>query len=319
LNKFTNLFFNLLVTKKKYFLLLIIEVLYFALSYYIVSPSNFNSFSDTLRYYISALGTLLAVVVSFNTVALQNQLKNLPTNIKLLDSQLNRVETMIKPILSLNKDSIKWNNNTDSKEKSNNNNKKSSLFDNVTRYYPDALKNMIILVNESAQHITNKKKESERVKHFQNICKDVSSECENQLKNFRKSGSPFDLVKIDTTRFVVRLTLTLDNNDDDSKNFHNLIKNLHILRNISSKIYLRNLLSNLTYELLTVTIPIIAFIGVISSISNYENYNITLLRILFGISISVAIMPFIILFIRTIPLVNMIKDLSSIPFASKGQ
>lgn len=162
MNKFTNLFFNLLVTKKKYFLLLIIEVLYFAVSYYIVSPSNFNSFSDTLRYYISALGTLLAVVVSFNTVALQNQLKNLPTNIKLLDSQLNRVETMIKPILSLNKDSVKWNNNPNSKEKSNNN-KKSSLFDNVTRYYPDALKNMIILVNESAQNITNKKKESERV------------------------------------------------------------------------------------------------------------------------------------------------------------
>jgi hypothetical protein len=113
--------------------------------------------------------------------------------------------------------------------------------------------------------------------------------------------------------------LTLDESDDNSKNFHNLIKNLHILRNISSKIYLRNLLSNLTYELLVATIPIIAFIGVISSISNYENYDLILLRILFGISISIAIMPFIILFIRTIPIVNLIKDLSSIPFASKGQ
>ena len=102
--KFTNFFFTLLVTRKKYILLLIIEILYFGVYYYIVSPSNFGSFSDTLRYYISALGTLLAVVVSFNTVALQNQLKNLPTNIKLLDSQLNRVETMIKPILSQNKE-----------------------------------------------------------------------------------------------------------------------------------------------------------------------------------------------------------------------
>lgn len=102
--KFTNFFFTLLVTRKKYILLLIIEILYFSVSYYIVSPSNFGSFSDTLRYYISALGTLLAVVVSFNTVALQNQLKNLPTNIKLLDNQLKRVETMIKPILSQNKE-----------------------------------------------------------------------------------------------------------------------------------------------------------------------------------------------------------------------
>jgi hypothetical protein len=114
------------------------------------------------------------------------------------------------------------------------------------------------------------------------------------------------------------LTLTLDpNNDDNSKNFYNLIKNLRVLRNISSKIYLRNLLSNLTYELLVATIPIIAFIGVISSISNYENYNIVLLRIFFSISISIAIMPFIILFIRTIPIVNLIKDLSDIPFSGK--
>jgi hypothetical protein len=227
---------------------------------------------------------------------------------------------MIKPILLQNKekkDEEKENTNR-SKGKSNDN-KDSSLFDNVTRYYLDALKNMIKIVNESAQSIANKKKESEMVKHFQNICEDISNECNNRLKKFKKSGSPFDLIKIDTTRFVVRLTISLDNNDNDSKNFYNLIKNLHILRNISSKIYLRNLLSNLTYELLTATIPIIAFIGVISSISNYENYNINLLRILFGISISIAIMPFIILFIRTIPIVNMIKDLSSIPFSSKGQ
>lgn len=308
--KFTNFFFTLLVTRKKYILLLIIEILYFGVSYYIVSPSNFGSFSDTLRYYISALGTLLAVVVSFNTVALQNQLKNLPTNIKLLDSQLHRVETMIKPILSQNKENEDWNNNL--------NNDKRSFFDNVTRYYSDALKNMVIIVNDSANVIINKKEESNMIKKFQNVCKDLCYECDSRLKKFNKTGSPFDLIKIDTTRFLVRLTLTLDpNNDDNSKNFYNLIKNLHVLRNISSKIYLRNLLSNLTYELLVATIPIIAFIGVISSISNYENYNIVLLRIFFSISISIAIMPFIILFIRTIPIVNLIKDLSDIPFSGK--
>lgn len=308
--KFTNFFFTLLVTRKKYILLLIIEILYFGVSYYIVSPSNFGSFSDTLRYYISALGTLLAVVVSFNTVALQNQLKNLPTNIKLLDSQLNRVETMIKPILLQNKENEDWNNNL--------NNDKRSFFDNVTRYYSDALKNMVIIVNDSANVIINKKEEGNTIKKFQNVCKDICYECDSRLKKFNKTGSPFDLIKIDTTRFLVRLTLTLDpNNDDNSKNFYNLIKNLHVLRNISSKIYLRNLLSNLTYELLVATIPIIAFIGVISSISNYENYNIVLLRIFFSISISIAIMPFIILFIRTIPIVNLIKDLSDIPFSGK--
>jgi hypothetical protein len=306
----TYLFFNLLLSRKKYFLLLIIEILYFVISYYIVSPSNFNSFSDTLRYYISALGTLLAVVVSFNTVALQNQLKNLPTNIKFLNSQLNRVETMIKPILSQNKENEELNNNLIQNKK--------LLFDNVTRYYSDALKNMVIIVNNSANIIANKKeRKKDLITNFQNICKDLSQECNNRLKRFRKTGIPFDLIKIDTTRFVVRFTLILDNNDEERKNFYNLIKNLHILRNISSKMYLRNLLSNLTYELLIASIPIIAFIGVISSISNYENYNIFLLRILFSISISIAIMPFIILFIRTIPIVNLIKDLSDIPFSSR--
>ncbi len=311
----TNLFFNILVTRKRCFLLLIIEILYFVISYYIVDPSNFGSFSDTLRYYISTLGTLLAVVVSFNTVALQSQLKNLPTNIKLLNSQLNRVETMIKPILSpQNKQNEKWNKNLFEKQ-----GKKSSLYDNVTRYYVDALKNMLMIVNESANLIISKKKENDRITYFQNVCKDVANECDNRLENFKKTKSPFDLIKIDTTRFVVRLTLTLDEDDDDSsnKNFYDLIKNLHILRNIPSKIYLRNLLSNLTYELLITSIPIIAFIGVITSISNYENYNIVLLRTLFGISISIAIMPFVILFIRTIPIVHLIKDLSSIPFSSK--
>lgn len=298
-----------------------IEILYFIFSYYIVSPSNFNSFSDTLRYYISALGTLLAVVVSFNTVALQNQLKNLPTNIKILDSQLNRVQTMIKPILSQNKKDDEYNKNIIKKSNTTN-----SLFESVTRYYSDALKNMIMIVNGMAKHILNETNEKKSGNHFRNICKDISYECEKRLKEYEKTSSSFYLVKMDTTRFIVRLTLIVNNNnnnnnddDEDNKNFYNLAKNLHILRNISSKIYLRNLLSNLTYELLVATIPIIAFIGIISSISNYENYDIFLLRILFGISISIAIMPFIILFIRTIPIVNLIKDLSDIPFASKGQ
>lgn len=74
-HRISNSFFNTLATNKRYILIVIIEVALFFLYYYIVSPSNFSSFSDTLRYFISALGTLLAVVVSFNTLALQNQFK----------------------------------------------------------------------------------------------------------------------------------------------------------------------------------------------------------------------------------------------------
>jgi hypothetical protein len=48
-------------------------------------------------------------------------------------------------------------------------------------------------------------------------------------------------------------------------------------------------LTNLSYELLVSSIHIITFIGAIASISDYN--NIFLLRVLFTISISIAIMP----------------------------
>jgi hypothetical protein len=69
------------------------------------------------------------------------------------------------------------------------------------------------------------------------------------------------------------------------------IKRLRIFRNICSRISIRHSLTNLTYELLVSSIPIIAFIGAIASISDYNTYNVFLLRVLFSISISIAITP----------------------------
>jgi hypothetical protein len=64
------------------------------------------------------------------------------------------------------------------------------------------------------------------------------------------------------------------------------------------------------------TIPVIIYFAVISAISNYESYDTFLLRILFALSISIATMPFVLLSIRTIPILHIIKGSSSIPFAS---
>lgn len=87
---------------------------------------------------------------------------------------------MIKPILSpQNKQNKKWNKNLFEKQ-----GKKSSLYDSVTRYYVDALKNMLMIVNESVNLIINKKKENDRITYFQNVCKDVPNECDNRLENF---------------------------------------------------------------------------------------------------------------------------------------
>ena len=68
------------------------------------------------------------------------------------------------------------------------------------------------------------------------------------------------------------------------------IKRLHIFRNICSRIFNRHSLANLSYELLVFSIPILAFIGAIASISDYNTYNVFLLLVLFTISISIATM-----------------------------
>ncbi len=61
---------------------------------------------------------------------------------------------------------------------------KNHHYISVTRYYVDALKNMLMIVNESVNLIINKKKENDRITYFQNVCKDVPNECDNRLENF---------------------------------------------------------------------------------------------------------------------------------------
>ena len=95
------------------------------------------------------------------------------------------------------------------------------------------------------------------------------------------------------------------------------IKHLHVLRSICHRIYIRDTVATLSYELLVSTIPIIAFIAAVSSISNYEQYNILLLRILFAISLSTAALPFILLLVRNLPILHLVKSSSTIPFARK--
>jgi len=65
-----------------------------------LTPGNFSSFSDTLRYFISGLATLLAVVVSFNTLALRNQLNNMPTSIETPDRQLDKISNLLQPVIN---------------------------------------------------------------------------------------------------------------------------------------------------------------------------------------------------------------------------
>jgi uncharacterized membrane protein YgaE (UPF0421/DUF939 family) len=139
------------VTKKRYIFLCTIELILFSFFYHVVSSSNFDSFSNTLRYFISALGTLLAVVVSFNTLALQNQLKNMPNAMEQLDNQTDKIGQLLKPVINVQetdnnkKENQVQNDYNFSKELEHYYSENIKLFEDAILYFTDALESMFVV------------------------------------------------------------------------------------------------------------------------------------------------------------------------------
>lgn len=303
-----NSFFNMLSTNKRYFFIAAIEVTLFFIYYYIVSPSNFSSFSNTLRYFISALGTLLAVVVSFNTLVLQNQLKNMPTNMDNLNKQLDKVEDIVRPVLKMTKEE----HFRQAYDK---------ILEDATLYFTNAIESMIIVAKNHAQEVVNNSNNNNDDKEnneIQKLSNGFIKEAEYRLSLYNKYKSAYNLITISTTYFVEKMRFSSGTYaNEKTHKFYETIKHLHVLRSICQRIYIRDTVATLSYDLLISTIPIIAFIAAISSISNYEQYNILLLRILFAISLSTAALPFILLLVRNLPILHLVKSSSTIPFARK--
>jgi hypothetical protein len=322
------LFIDYFITRKRFILLGAIETVLFFLYFYIVSPSNFGSFSDTLRNYISALGTLLAVVVSFNTLALQNQMKNLPDKTSRVQEQIDNLEDLIKPISEVKESNSAHSDNTfnaynpaDTDTGAKLNDEEKAILFRAKENLTDAVRGMIILVRVlSMQALEDKKKnhKGERDSNSANIYNDIFTECSSRLSLYKRTQHIFSLVTLSTTEFIQKLRFTTDDteeNDHNRKALFESLKRLHVLKSIGYSIFVRNTLADLSKELLISSIPVITFIGLIASISNYENYPITLLRILFAISIAITSIPFILLFIRTMPILHLIKTSSTIPFS----
>ena len=303
-----NSFFNMLSTNKRYFFIAAIEVTLFFIYYYIVSASNFSSFSNTLRYFISALGTLLAVVVSFNTLVLQSQLKNMPTNMDNLNKQLDKVEDIERPVLKMTKEE-------DFKRAY------DKILEDATLYFTSAIESMIIVAKNHAQEVVNNSNNNNDGKENNELRKlsdGFIKEAEYRLSLYNKYKSAYNLITISTTYFVEKMRFSSGTYaNEKTHKFYETIKHLHVLRSICQRIYIRDTVATLSYDLLVSTIPIIAFIAAISSISNYEQYNILLLRILFAISLSAAALPFILLLVRNLPILHLVKSSSTIPFARK--
>lgn len=306
---------NIILGRRGYGFIAALLAILFGIFFYILGPSNFDSFSDTLRYFISGLSTLLAVVVSFNTLALRNQLNNMPNSIEALDRQLDKISNLLQPV-------IKQREKDEGEQESSTSYKKSA-----TLYYTDAMKSMLQESKSYAEstvknHDSSENEEllNQQEKNYRNTCIDFINEVERSLSLYEKHKSPYYLAIISTTDYVERMRFNQATySNEQTKGLFDILKRLHIIRNISVRIYIRNALTKLSFEMLISTIPIITFAAVIAAISNYDAYNTLYLRFLFAASSSVVIMPFLQLFVRTMPVLAVIHSSSSIPFTRKEQ
>lgn len=308
---------RILLGRRGYGLIAAVIAVLFAIDYYILAPSNFSSFSATLRYFVSALATLLAVVVSFNTLALKNQLSNMPNSMEALNKQLDKISDLLQPVIRQARENEKKGLET------------HHTYDkSATLYYTDAMKSMLLESKSRAKSIVRihdsmsneQSSRNDERKSLMNICKDFINEIDYRLSLYDKYKSPYYLVGISTTYFVEKMKFdegTYAN--EQTKELFETSKRLHIIRNISARIYIRNSLTKLSFEMLISTIPIITFAAIISAISSYDQYNALFLRLLFAASMSVVIMPFILLFVRTMPVLALIHSSSSIPFAQRKE
>ncbi len=187
-------------------------------------------------------------------------------------------------------------------------------------YFSDAIESMMIVIRDKAKsylHGNESSKEGEEEYEVKSICKNIYQECSSRLSSYSKTNSVYSLLMLSTTKYIQKMRFNNTNNNEKTKEFYETFQKLHLLKSIIYGIYMRNTLANLSYEMLASAIPIITLIGIIASISNYESYNVFMMRALFAISISAAAIPFLLLFIRIIPILHLIKEASTIPFARK--
>ncbi len=190
------------------------------------------------------------------------------------------------------------------------------IFENAPLYFTDALKGIVIIVRDRTKFFLD---EDELVieDELKNVYRNIYQECNTKLELYYKTNSIYVLLKLSTTEYIQKLRFNNYGNNSKAKEFYEIYQRLHLLKSFSFRIYIRNMLTDLSHEMLASAIPIITFIGFIASISSYNDYNLFLLRILFATSISIVSIPFLLLFIRVLPILYLIKDASTIPFAQK--
>lgn len=94
------------------------------------------------------------------------------------------------------------------------------------------------------------------------------------------------------------------------------MKECNGVRNLCIKICIRYHLSHLAFETITFTIPIIAFAAIIAlSRILLEQYNNYTLNVLYSLSLSIVLLPFVVFFFHSLVIFYMINSQNARPFS----
>ena len=111
--------------------------------------------------------------------------------------------------------------------------------------YSDALFHVISNIKSLAIQIKNNNNnnplESKIIDEIGKICKYISEECNYRLDLYKKYKSPYNLIRINSATFVVKLNIILKEVDNyEINHLYESIQRLHVYRNICSRIINRH-------------------------------------------------------------------------------
>jgi hypothetical protein len=268
----------------------------FAIVYIILEPSNFGSFSATLRSFLSPLSTLLSIVVSFNTLALRSELSSMRTRRKDMKEDLDKVKTYLAPAAKMD------------------HNRQPDSNHIPALYYPDALEAMLRATKKQVETVISNIQLSGSEHHLSlQVYKEIINQINSKLETYTRHKNPFFLISIDTDAFVGKMKFAseYDNNKqtEREKELFETAMSLNVIRNNGVEIFIRSSLSKLSYEMLIFAIPTIIFIAIISTVS--DSSNTLYLRLLFATGMAAVALPFLLLFVRIMPILQLMTGSSS--------
>ncbi len=145
------------------------------------------------------------------------------------------------------------------------------------------------------------------------VYKEIVNQINSKLETYMRHKNPFFLISIDTVAFVgeMKFASEYDNNKqtEREKELFDTAMRLDVIRNIGVEIFIRNSLSKLSYEMLILAIPTIIFTAIISTVS--DGSDTLYLRLLFATGMAAVALPFLLLFARTMPILQLMTGSSS--------